>query len=101
MSKPAPSRNPGIAWYDAHAASAAERYEAPSFPEVHNWLLYRLPERRDTTLLDIGAGSGRDAKWLAKRGHEVVAVEPAEGRRREEQARHRHPRIRWLNDRLH
>jgi len=82
MSRSAPSRNPGIAWYDAHAASAAERYEALSFAEVHNWLLYRLSERRDTTVLDIGA------------------VEPAERLRREGQERHRHPHIRWLNDRL-
>lgn len=47
-----------IAWYEAHAASVAEGYEALSFPEVHDWRLYRLPERRDTTVLDIGAGSG-------------------------------------------
>lgn len=89
-----------IAWYDAHAATVAERYEALSFAEVHNWLLYRLPERRDTTVLDIGAGTGRDAAWLAGRGHEVVAVEPAEGLREEGRRRHPHPRIRWMNDRL-
>lgn len=89
-----------IDWYEAHAASVAERYEALSFPEVHNWLLYRLPQRRDTTVLDIGAGTGRDAAWLAERGHEVVAVEPSEALRREGQHGHPHPRIRWLNDRL-
>lgn len=69
-------------------------------PEVHNWLLYRLPEQHDTTVLDIGAGSGRDAAWLAGRGHEVVAVEPAQGLLREGRRRHPHPRIRWLSDRL-
>lgn len=100
MSAGEPSGNPGIAWYDEHAASVAERYEALSFPEVHNWLLYRLPGQHDTTVLDIGAGSGRDAAWLAGRGHEVVAVEPAQGLLREGRRRHPHPRIRWLSDRL-
>jgi SAM-dependent methyltransferase len=100
MSKTEDSRSPGIAWYDANADAVVERYEALSFPEVHNWLLYRLPERRDTTVLDIGAGSGRDAAWLAKRGHEVVAVEPSAALRRLGQEQHRHPRIRWINDRL-
>ena len=30
---------------------------------------------------DIGAGSGRDANWLAEKGWDVIAVEPSSGMR--------------------
>jgi hypothetical protein len=46
-------------------------------------LLPHLPELSNSTsskqALDIGAGSGRDAAWLAAEGWNVVAVEPALG----------------------
>ena len=48
--------------------------------------------------LDIGAGSGRDARWLASRDFEVVAVEPASAFRRNGEARSES--IRWIDDRL-
>lgn len=45
---------------------------------------YRLcGSGRDLLALDVGAGSGRDAAWLASWGYEVVAAEPAAGMRRE------------------
>jgi SAM-dependent methyltransferase len=50
--------------------------------------------------LDVGAGSGRDAAWLASLGYEVVAAEPAAAMRREGMSRHREARIRWIDDRL-
>jgi hypothetical protein len=52
------------------------------------------------TCLTSGAGSGRDANWFAGSGWDVVAVEPAEGKRREGQQRHPQAPIRWLSDRL-
>ncbi len=100
MNRDDPSRNPAIAWYDAHAPDVAERYERLEFGKVHDWLIYRLPGRTDETVLDVGAGSGRDAAWFAQRGHEVVAVEPSAGLRAEGQRRHPNPRIRWVNDRM-
>ena len=51
-------------------------------------------------MLDIGAGSGRDAAWLAAQGHTVVAVEPAAAMRHEGQRLHLDANIRWLDDRL-
>jgi len=94
------SADAAIPWYDAHASEVAERYERLDFEEVHGWLIPYLPNRTDATVLDVGAGSGRDAAWFARRGHEVVAVEPSAGLRAEGERRHRHPRIRWINDRL-
>lgn len=58
-----------------------------------------LPDRPGL-VLDVGAGTGRDAVWLAVQGHEVVAVEPSAAMRKEGQARHPDSRIRWISDRL-
>ncbi|MCP1727607.1 SAM-dependent methyltransferase [Natronospira proteinivora] len=94
------SGNDPIDWYNQHGKEVAEGYERLDFAVVHNWLLYLLPEDRNATILDIGAGSGRDAAWLAERGHEVVAVEPSDTLLEEADRRHPHPRIRWLKDQL-
>jgi len=94
------SRNDPTDWYQRHGKTVAEQYEQLDFAEVHNWLLYLLPKPDGSVILDIGAGSGRDAAWLAERGHEVVAAEPTRALREEGQHRHPHPRIRWIDDRL-
>lgn len=49
--------------------------------------------------LDVGAGSGRDARWLRALGFEVVAAEPAAGLRSRGAARSGDG-IRWIDDRL-
>ena len=73
-------------WYDNHVREAAERYEALAFPDVHNSLLALLPAAEGALALDVGAGSGRDAAWLAEQGFEVVAVEPSRAMRGRHQA---------------
>jgi hypothetical protein len=50
--------------------------------------------------LDVGAGSGRDAQWLADRGWDVIAVEPASAMRLAAMRAHGSPAIRWIDDRL-
>lgn len=94
------SADAGVAWYDHNASGLAEQYEAADFEAVHGWLLPLLDDSTDRPVLDIGAGSGRDAAWFAARGHSVVAVEPAASLRAEAQARHPEPSITWLDDRL-
>ena len=93
-------QDPAIRWYHERAKRVADDYESLSFPDVHNWLIDRLPPGGESIVLDVGAGSGRDAAWLAERGHEVVAVEPAAALRQEAACRHPDPRIRWLDDQL-
>lgn len=88
-----------LAAYDADAAVLAERYEAFPFEAVHAPLL-GLVRRDPMLILDVGAGSGRDAAWLAERGHTVIAVEPSVGMREEAVRRHPHSGIRWVDDRL-
>lgn len=88
-----------IAAYDRQASELAGVYESLSFEDCHRDVLDLVPERPGL-VLDVGAGSGRDAGWFAGIGWDVVAVEPAEGMRREGQQRHPQAPIRWLSDRL-
>ena len=91
----------GIKWYDEHAGKLANQYEQVDFEQVHGWLIDFLPpSNADAQLLDIGAGSGRDAFWLAASGYEVVAVEPAQALREEAQQLHPHARLHWVADSL-
>lgn len=88
-----------ISAYDAQAKELSDRYEALEFVRVHGWLLPFLPETRGMAL-DIGAGSGRDAKGLLDLGFDVVAVEPSFRMREEGKRRHPDPGIVWVNDAL-
>lgn len=86
--------------YEGHeAAELAARYERLAAREVHSWLIDLLPDRPGT-VLDVGAGSGRDAAWLAAMGHDVVAVEPSAGMREEARRRHPNTGVRWVADSL-
>lgn len=51
-------------------------------------------------MLDIGAGTGRDAAWFVSLGHSVLAVEPTEALRTGGQRLHTEPEITWLDDAL-
>jgi SAM-dependent methyltransferase len=86
-------------WYDAHAPDLVGRYEGVDPAKLHGWLIGIFPEK-PSTVLDVGAGSGRDAAWFASQGHDVVAVEPSHGMRTEGQRLHADPRIRWIIDQL-
>jgi SAM-dependent methyltransferase len=88
-----------IAWYDGRAERLANQYETFAAGDVHAWLTDLLPVAPGL-ILDVGAGSGRDAAWLAAQGHEVLAVEPSGSMRQQGQRLHGDTRIRWLEDRL-
>ena len=85
--------------YDRDARRFFEEYEGIPFERAHARFLPLLPEGPGM-VLDVGAGSGRDAAWFAARGHEVFAVEPATTLRDLAQEHHAHPRIHWIDDRL-
>ena len=86
-------------WYDANADAMTERYESVASEEVHGWLMDILPAA-PAAILDVGAGSGRDAAWLACMGHDVVAAEPSCGMRTRAIAAHADSAIRWIADAL-
>ncbi|MBF0326653.1 MAG: class I SAM-dependent methyltransferase [Alphaproteobacteria bacterium] len=79
----------------SQAAELAARYEALDPQAIHSGLIDLLPARPGT-ILDVGAGSGRDAAWLATLGHDVVAVEPSPDMLAEARRRHPDARVRWV-----
>jgi SAM-dependent methyltransferase len=83
--------------YAENAAELIARYESVDFVEKHAKLLALMPEK-GSRALDVGAGAGGDAAWLARRGYDVVAVEPAEPFRDYARERHASPKIEWLDD---
>lgn len=90
---------PGTQGYDAQAAELVARYEGISFDDGHNGIVDLVPPS-PCRVLDIGAGSGRDAAWFSARGDTVTAVEPTKGMRERGQALHPSPRIEWIDDGL-
>ena len=85
-------------YYDQNADALIAKYDALNADEVHRaWAPKHLREEPGFAC-DIGAGSGRDANWLAEQGWEVVAVEPSA--MRDKAAEESHPRVTWLNDSL-
>jgi len=85
------------AWYEAHAPTLADAYEALDPARVHGWLTDLLP-RVPALVLEVGAGTGRDAAWLARLGHDVVAVEPSAAMRAEGERRQAGVGVRWVVD---
>jgi SAM-dependent methyltransferase len=90
---------PGTEGYAENAAKMVERWESMSFYDLHGDVANLLPHG-PVDVLDIGAGSGRDAAVLAGMGHRVVAVEPLDEFRAIGAARHESKRIVWVDDSL-
>jgi SAM-dependent methyltransferase len=87
-----------IQWYDAKARDIAPLYEKAATEALHRWFSDLLPQ--SGLVIDVGAGTGRDAAWFASKGLEVVAVEPSSGMRAEAKARRPESKIEWIDDRM-
>lgn len=85
-------------FYQHNATQLAQQYDSLEFESVHqSWAAY-WPKSGDM-VLDVGAGSGRDARWMSKQGCEVIAVEPSDALRQLGQQGTNHE-ITWLYDSL-
>jgi SAM-dependent methyltransferase len=89
----------GTEHYAEEAPDLLKRYESVSFADTHRSVMQLIPNE-PCRVLDIGAGTGRDAAGFAGLGHRVVAVEPTEEMRRGAMALHPSPLIEWLDDSL-
>jgi SAM-dependent methyltransferase len=59
--------------------------------------------KQPSRFLDVGAGTGRNAAWLASLSHTVIAViavEPVDGLRNAGIAKHKTPNVSWVKDTL-
>lgn len=87
------------AGYGEAAEALVEQYESVSFTDVHRDVLHLFPAQ-PSVILDIGAGSGRDAAALVSQGHVVVAAEPTAELRALGQNIHVGRDIEWVDDSL-
>jgi SAM-dependent methyltransferase len=89
--------------FDAYAEAATPdfvaAYEALATEAIYAAVLDLFPAQ-PTRVLDVGAGTGRDAAWFAGRGHTVLAVEPVRALREAGQRLHPSPSIAWRDDHL-
>jgi SAM-dependent methyltransferase len=90
---------PSTAGYAQEAPELFKLYEGIS-PEVLYRAIWHLIPPAPARLLDIGAGTGRDAAHFAAMGHQVLAVEPVAEMREGAMKLHPSPRIEWLEDEL-
>lgn len=89
----------GTQGYAADAERLIDLYESLSFDDLHADVVHLLPAQ-PADILDIGAGTGRDAAALAARGHRVVAAEPLDEFRLAAQRLHAGAAIEWIADGL-
>lgn len=85
--------------YNLRVSDCVGKYELLAFEDVHADVLDLIPNKPGM-LLDIGAGSGRDAAWFARAGWDVIAIDPAANMLESASRLHAEPQIRWLQDRL-
>ena len=64
-----------IDFYDTKAEELCYLYESLEFEDLYSNFISILPT--DCHVLDIGAGSGRDAAWFFRHGYKVTAIEPS------------------------
>lgn len=86
-----------LAGYEADGADLVERFEAIDSAALYAPVADFIPTA-PARIADIGAGTGRDAAWLAGLGHAVVAVEPVAALR--EAGRALRPGLAWVDDQL-
>uniref|UniRef100_A4Y9K8 Methyltransferase type 11 n=1 Tax=Shewanella putrefaciens (strain CN-32 / ATCC BAA-453) TaxID=319224 RepID=A4Y9K8_SHEPC len=101
-----------IEFYNENACDLAQQYLSKSFEEVHQSWAEFLPSiisNPNARILDLGAGSGRDAKYLADFAQEihleqnniqVLAVEPATELLKLGQQTTAGTKVKWLSDSL-
>jgi SAM-dependent methyltransferase len=93
------TRVTGTEGYGETATERFKHYESIAFSDVHRDILHLFPTT-PSQVIDIGAGTGRDAAAFAERGHTVTAVEPTPELRAEAERLHARWPITWIDDSL-
>lgn len=96
-----------VNFYNNNAEQLAEMYLSKPFEEIHvSWLEYLVPvlNKPNARILDLGAGAGRDSKYMAEQGAEknisVTAIEPAQMLAELGEQQTQGLNVNWLQDTL-
>ena len=92
-------RPSGTEGYGETVDERVKQYESLAFADVHRHMAQLFPTQ-PSRVIDIGAGTGRDAAGFAERGHTVTAVEPTPELLAQARRLHPHPAITWIDDSL-
>jgi len=99
-------------YYNDRVEELAQQYLSLSFDDVHHNWAHHLPsifKKPSSTILDVGAGAGRDASHIAKMANQyckddsncrIYAAEPAIEMKRVGQETTRNQNVQWLQDSL-
>lgn len=89
-------------FYTTNAQRLSQQYDSLAPEQVHAGWLANLPAAQPSSnqALELGAGSGRDAAWLASIGWDVLAVEPSSGLRDIGCKSTADKHVKWLDDTL-
>jgi SAM-dependent methyltransferase len=93
------TRASGTEGYADEAEALLVQYESLAFEHLQRWSLPLIPPS-PRRILEIGAGTGRDAAGFAALGYSVVAVEPTHELRTRAAELHPSPAIEWVDDSL-
>ena len=85
--------------YAREAPDLVESFERICAADVYANVAHLLP-MQPSRIVDVGAGTGRDAAWFVQLGHSVLAVEPTDHLRAAGMELHPSPRITWIKDTL-
>ena len=85
--------------YATASPKLIDRYNSVSSLDLFKPVIDLLPSS-PARVVDVGAGPGRDAAWLADMGHTVLAVEPVKEFRDAGMAADSLLKIEWIDDRL-
>ena len=90
---------PGITGYQNGIEQFVQLNESVDFYKLHECILHLVPKSK-SSILDLGAGSGRDAAALAGMGHNVIAIDPMTEFLKAAEIIHSSSKIQWVNDSL-
>lgn len=69
--------NKTIKYYSNNANHFISRFETEDLKSMkRDW--HKFVPKISAIILEVGAGAGRDSAWFSEKGHEVLAVEPAD-----------------------
>lgn len=71
IQKKSKDTDPTLAYYDQNASNFIKTTQSVDFHEIQDLFLLYLPE--NASILDLGCGSGRDAKYFKEQGYKVTA----------------------------